>query len=365
MKNQLLTEELDRILEIMGVNHKIMINEQVSDDIARAMFKRLGINIGRKSPLKQIKTVFSKLKPNQFDELLTNDLKFIDDALIKAKNNKKGADVTVNKLKEIYPELFDDSGTFESYLKDRMRNIKKPKPTATVTPKPTATGTPKPSSNITSYKTADDLFNSSEWLKVTNPFNFSSNQINAIKKVIKRDFKEGGIPMTKKDFEKYLSRIMDSAPPKKLKLFEKYKEGLYLEFAKQFGANVFLGVSGILIASLIIKLLDCLGEEEELIDTECVFTTFGDRIGSIIIGSLKGFKEAAVRSKKKSSTPTPTPAAPSTGATTYTNDKNGFMKWCIDNNISGCDYDSEYNEYYDLENYTYYFKDNTWKKYGK
>jgi len=293
MTKQLLNEEIGRILEIMGTSQST-INESIGDDVIRNILRRLGKSIGRNAnPVNALRSAFKTATKENFNLLLNNELKIFADTINKAVSKNKSEDEIINKLKTTYGNLFDDSGNFERYLRNRIQ-------------KRISKSTSNLSTNTVRnmpYNTADDLINSSIFQRQINSFGLSSNQIKATKDVIRKHFKEFGLPKDVNEFDKLLKGFMNAVPPKKLNLFEKWKEGMYLGATKQFGALVFSGVLGVLFLSFLIQLIDCIGDDdsEELFDTNCVTQTFSARIVGLIFSILKGVKQGASKTKNSSS----------------------------------------------------------------
>jgi hypothetical protein len=293
MTKQLLNEEIGRILEIMGTSQST-INESIGDDVIRNILRKLGKPIGRNTnPVDVLKREFRTVTKENFNLLLNNELKIFADTINKAVSKNKSEDEIINKLKTTYGNLFDDAGNFERYLRNRIQ-------------KRISKSTSNLSTNTVRnmpYKTADELINSSIFQREINKFGLSANQIKATKDVIRKHFKEIGLPRDVNEFNEILKGFMKDVPPKKLNLFEKWKEGMYLGAIKQFGTLVFVGVSGVLLLSFLIQLIDCIGDDdsEELFDANCVTRTLSARIVSLTFSILKGVKQGASKAKNNSS----------------------------------------------------------------
>ena len=293
MTKQLLNEEIGRILEIMGTSQST-INESIGDDVIRNILRKLGKPIGRNTnPVDVLKKAFRTVTEDNFNLLLNNELKIFADTINKAVSKNKSEDEIINKLKTTYGNLFDDYENFERYLRNRIQ-------------KRISKSTSNLSTNTVRnmpYNTADELINSSIFKGEINRFGLSANQIKATKDVIRKHFKEIGLPRDVNEFNKILKGFMKVVPPKKLNLFEKWKEGMYLGAIKQFGTQVFVGVSGLLLMSFLIQLVECIGDDdsEELFDANCAIQKLSARIVSLTFSILKGVKQGASKAKNNSS----------------------------------------------------------------
>jgi hypothetical protein len=289
MTKQLLNEEIGRILEIMGTSQST-INESIGDDVIKNILRKLGKPIVRNTnPVDLLKKAFRTVTPENFDLLLNNELKIFADTINRAVSKNKSEDDIINQLKSAYGNLFDDSGNFEGYLRDRISKSTSNLSTNTVRNMP--------------FNTADQLINSTIFQGKINGFNLSANQIKATKDIIRKRFKEIGLPRDVNEFDEILEGFMKVVPPKKLNLFEKWKEGMYLGAIKQFGAQVFVGVSGLILISFVIQLIDCIVDDdsEELFDVNCAAQKLSARIVGLAFSILKGVKQAASKVKNNSS----------------------------------------------------------------
>jgi hypothetical protein len=290
MTKQLLNEEIGRILEIMGTSQST-INESIGDEVIRIILRKLGKPIVRNTnPVDLLKKAFSTVTKENFDLLLNNELKIFADTIDKAVSKNKSEDDIITQLKRTYGNLFDDDGNFEGYLRNRISESTSNLSTNTV--------------RNMSFNTADDLINSTIFKEKIQGFNLSANQIKATKDIIRKYFKEIGLPRDVNEFDKILKRFMKVVPPKKLNLFEKWKEGMYLGVIKQLGGQAFVGVSGLILMSFLIQLVECIGgddDSEELFDANCTLEKLSERIVGLAFSILKGVKQAASKVKNNSS----------------------------------------------------------------
>lgn len=330
MKQNILNEEISRILEMMNLEKSIII-ENIGDDIAKKILKRLGVSYTKGAEISALKRFIRNASKSQLDDLLSNELRIVSDDINKFLDEGLPENYLIDSMKRNYSNLFDDAGTFERHIKDIIstRGLKK-------------------GINL------DQVLKSRNFLD--NPI--VKTDINYYKNIVKdnweklQSFYRTGV----KDSEKLMvDFISENYPGPVYNIFQRFIRSEIGRKVKIYGGSIF----GTLF---LLRVARCWYETKEKKTNQ----GFGFCLGEGSVNMLKeviGFSldtVGGIASGLSTNTQQPT----ETSGKTYTNDPDGFIKWCNDNNISGCGYDSEYTEYYDSENFLYKF-DETKKTWGK